>query len=58
MPSSQNSRPVMSVLVKPAGADCNLACDYCFYRPKAALYPDTPRPRMSPEVLEALVAST
>ena len=22
-----------SLLVKPAGADCNLACPYCFYRP-------------------------
>ena len=21
-----------SLLVKPAGADCNLSCPYCFYR--------------------------
>ena len=43
------------LLVKPAGADCNLACGYCFYREKAALYPDTPHPRMSEEVLRALL---
>jgi len=47
--------PVTSVLVKPAGADCNLACDYCFYRPKTALYPDTPRPRMTAAVLESFI---
>lgn len=43
------------LLVKPAGADCNLACGYCFYREKSALYPDTPHPRMSEEVLRALL---
>jgi uncharacterized protein len=48
-------RPI-SVLVKPVSADCNLACRYCFYLPKAALYPDSPTHRMSPEVLEALVS--
>ena len=41
-----------TVLVKPAGADCNLACRYCFYLDKASLYPDSPR-RMSEAVLEA-----
>jgi len=30
-----------SLLVKPAGADCNLACPYCFYRPGRA---GRPRP--------------
>ena len=48
-------KPLNSILVKPAGADCNLACEYCFYRKKGALYPETPRHRMSPAVLEALV---
>jgi uncharacterized protein len=43
------------VLVKPAGPDCNLACTYCFYRPKAALYPDTPRHRMTDETLREFV---
>lgn len=46
----------ISVLVKPVSADCNLACRYCFYLPKAELYPDSPVHRMSPEVLEVLVA--
>jgi uncharacterized protein len=42
------------VLVKPAGADCNLRCEYCFYLEKAALYPSSRR-RMSARVLDALV---
>lgn len=28
------------VMVKPTGAICNLACDYCFYLEKAQLYPE------------------
>ncbi len=43
-----------SLLVKPASADCNLACEYCFYTEKAALYPDTLRHRMSEETLEQM----
>ena len=31
-----------SLLVKPVGAQCNLACDYCFYLDKATLYPNGP----------------
>ena len=31
-----------SLLVKPVGARCNLACDYCFYLDKALLYPNGP----------------
>ena len=31
-----------SLLVKPVGAQCNLACDYCFYLDKVALYPNGP----------------
>jgi len=46
-----------SLLVKPAGADCNLGCKYCFYLKKKSVYPDTPVPRMSDTVLEALVRS-
>ncbi len=44
-----------SLLIKPASADCNLRCAYCFYAAKTALYPG-PR-RMSPEVLDRLVSS-
>ncbi|MBM3310321.1 MAG: anaerobic sulfatase maturase [Candidatus Aminicenantes bacterium] len=49
------SRPkrLTSLLVKPAGPDCNLACSYCFYRDKSAVFPETLVHRMSGEVLEA-----
>lgn len=46
---------ISSLLIKPAGPDCNLACSYCFYRPALKLYPQTPHPRMSVEVLRELV---
>ena len=29
-----------SLIVKPAGADCNFDCDYCFYLRKSELYPE------------------
>ncbi len=44
-----------SYLVKPASSDCNLFCDYCFYRRTAASYPETAAHRMTPDTLEALV---
>ncbi|MCU0484868.1 MAG: anaerobic sulfatase maturase [Anaerolineales bacterium] len=47
-------RPVTEVLVKPSGATCNLACDYCYYLDKARLYSALP-PRMSDAVLEAMI---
>jgi len=28
-----------SLLIKPASADCNLSCDYCFYSNRFSLYP-------------------
>ncbi len=46
-----------SLLVKPAGADCNLRCSYCFYLEKGSLYPDSLVHRMSEEVLDRLVSS-
>ncbi len=46
-----------SLLVKPTSADCNLACDYCFYLPKKNLYPQTKTHRMSDAVLERLIKS-
>jgi len=45
-----------SLLIKPASADCNLHCAYCFYRDRSGLYPETARHRMSDEVLERLIA--
>ena len=46
-----------SLLIKPAGADCNLRCAYCFYLDRGELYPDTARHRMPPDVLEHVIAS-
>lgn len=46
-----------SLLVKPAGPDCNLRCSYCFYLGKCALYPDQKRHRMTDTVLEAMIRS-
>lgn len=43
------------VMAKPVGAACNLACDYCYYLDKAALYPEKGRRTMSDEVLECFV---
>ncbi len=45
----------LQVLIKPAGADCNLACKYCFYSCKGNLYPGERRHRMSDRVLRELV---
>ncbi|MCP4753362.1 MAG: anaerobic sulfatase maturase [Proteobacteria bacterium] len=46
-----------SLLIKPASADCNLRCEYCFYLDTCRLYPQEPRHRMSDEVLERMVES-
>jgi len=44
-----------SLLIKPAGASCNLRCEYCFYLDH--LDKNAPAPRMSEEILEHLVKS-
>lgn len=46
-----------SLLIKPASADCNLRCPYCFYLSRSLLYPESARHRMSDEVLEKLISS-
>ena len=40
------------VMLKPAGAHCNLACKYCYYLEKDKLYPTAQRHLMSDEMLE------
>ena len=40
------------VMLKPAGAHCNLACKYCYYLEKNKLYPTAQRHLMSNEMLE------
>lgn len=46
-----------SVLIKPASADCNLRCSYCFYLDRSELYPESATRRMTEEVLQQLVRS-
>ena len=43
-----------SLLIKPAAADCNLRCAYCFYIGRQNL--TQPGPRMSDTVLERLIS--
>ena len=40
------------VMLKPAGAHCNLACKYCYYLEKNKLYPTAQRHLMSNEMLD------
>ncbi|MEE8399077.1 MAG: anaerobic sulfatase maturase [Desulfobacterales bacterium] len=46
-----------TLLIKPASADCNLRCEYCFYLEKCEVYPETARHRMSDAVLEQMIKS-
>lgn len=48
-------KPLQTLLIKPAGPDCNMACTYCFYLEKASLFPESPSLRMSQDVLEEVV---
>lgn len=48
------SRPLY-VMLKPAGALCNLACDYCYYLEKSKLYKGNPKQVMSDELLEKFI---
>ena len=52
-----NKMRQFSLLIKPASADCNLHCPYCFYLDRSALYPETKRHRMSEEVLTQMISS-
>ena len=45
-----------TLLIKPAGPDCNSACGYCFYSGKTSLFGEG-KHRMSDEVLDKLVGS-
>ncbi len=44
-----------SLLVKPASADCNLRCRYCFYLDHCSFYAGEKRHRMSDATLAAMV---
>ena len=43
------------VMLKPVGAVCNLACDYCYYLEKSRLYQENPKHVMSDELLEKFI---
>jgi uncharacterized protein len=49
--------PAFHLMAKPCGPQCNLACGYCFYLPKKALYPKSGF-RMPDTILEAYVQQT
>ncbi|HTN68477.1 MAG TPA: anaerobic sulfatase-maturation protein [Dysgonamonadaceae bacterium] len=48
------SKPLY-VMLKPVGALCNLACDYCYYLEKSKLYTQNPRHIMSDELLKRFI---
>jgi uncharacterized protein len=43
------------VMVKPAGARCNLDCAYCYYLAKGRMFPHSPQPRMADDLLEDFI---
>jgi len=48
------NKPNLGILIKPASYDCNMACDYCYYRPVEQLYGEVKRPRMALETVDAV----
>ncbi len=53
--SLRRQNELNAILIKPAGPDCNLRCDYCFYLEKHRLFPASKLHRMSDELLEILI---
>jgi len=43
------------VFVKPVGASCNLACNYCYYLDKNQLFPESGIQRMPDDILEIYI---
>lgn len=56
IPMNSSIPKPFSLLVKPASADCNLRCEYCFYLDHCGLYPDSKVHRMSDDVLERMIS--
>ena len=52
--SPGSASTAFSLLAKPSGASCNLACEYCFYLSREKLYPGS-RLRMSDQVLQSYI---
>jgi len=47
--------PGYHLLAKPAGAACNLGCQYCFFLSKENLYPAQERRLMTDQVLDSYI---
>lgn len=50
-----NLKFLNSILIKPAGPDCNLNCSYCFYLNRSSIFPETKVHRMNHIVLEEMI---
>jgi uncharacterized protein len=50
-----HKKHLQNILVKPAGPDCNMACNYCFYTCKQEMFKESSVHRMSEEVLTELI---
>ena len=55
MKKQKTQKPLNSILIKPASADCNLSCEYCFYLRNKRLSPKNPYLRMNLTVLEEML---
>lgn len=55
-PAALALRQPFHLLVKPAGAACNLGCQYCFFLSKEKLYPERQSPLMTDALLQAYIA--
>ena len=53
--TQSRKKPITTILVKPAGPDCNMNCAYCFYLDRQRLFPSSKVHRMSEELLEILI---
>ena len=54
-PALHKRKPLQTILVKPAGPDCNMACDYCFYLEKADMFGKPSVHRMPEQILEEMI---
>jgi uncharacterized protein len=53
--ATQLGNDLFHLLVKPAGAACNLSCEYCFFLSKEKLYPQHHSPLMDEAALDRYI---
>lgn len=51
----KRKKSLTTILVKPAGPDCNLRCVYCFYLDRQELFSSSKVHRMTEELLEIMI---